>query len=270
MSEEFVPAPADPVSAMSAASTDPTGAVAIRTAGSHSTDSSAQRSTVVYPESDGKPMAENETQLFLMMALIAHLRARFGGPSAHVGGDMFWYPVEGQPDIVRAPDVFVAFGRPQDPERRSWKQWEESNHPLDLVIEVVSPTNHWHELARLLTFYETHGVREYVVLDPEAGRVDVFRRIDDHLVACDGVITSELAQLRFEAHDAMIDVFDLALGRVLAPHELHALAAAEQSRGDNEFARAEREAARVDHEAARVSALEARLREVGIDPSEVS
>ncbi|TYQ25486.1 hypothetical protein [Pseudanabaena sp. UWO310] len=30
-----------------------------------------------------------------------------------VAGDLFWYPVEGQSVIRRAPDVMVVFGRPK-------------------------------------------------------------------------------------------------------------------------------------------------------------
>ena len=230
-------------------------------------------SRVQYPESDGQPMAENETQLFIMLALIAHLRAKFGGPNAHVGGDMFWYPVEGQPTIVRAPDVFVAFGRPQDPKRRTWKTWEEAGKGLDLVVEVISPSNTWVELMRLLQFYDEYGVQEYVVLDPERGTVDVFRRFGEQsslrpVPDADGI--AELIGMRFVPADGEIDLIDLDLGRVLEPHELHALAAAETARANAEAERANAEAERANAETrrgeaaeARVAALEDRLRELG-------
>jgi Uma2 family endonuclease len=205
-----------------------------------------------YPETDGQPMAENEVQLFLMMALIAHLRAKLGGPDAHVGGDLFWYPVEGEPKVVQPPDVFVVFGRPQEPKRRSWKQWEENGQPPDLVIEVVLPSNSWADLARLLRWYEKHGVREYVVLDPERGQVMVFRRQDDDLVLVPSETVSELARLRFDPVDGRIEVTDLDLGRVLEPHEMRALVDVERSRADD---------AEVQ-----VAKLEAKLRALGIDP----
>jgi hypothetical protein len=34
-------------------------------------------------------------------------------PDVFVAGDLLWYPVEGRPDICRAPDVMVAIGRPK-------------------------------------------------------------------------------------------------------------------------------------------------------------
>ena len=210
-------------------------------------------SLLVYPDTDGKPMAENEVQLFLMMALIAHLRAKFGGPDAHVGGDMFWYPVEGEPHTVQAPDVFVVFGRAQEPKRSSWKQWEEGGHPHDLVIEVVSPSNSWADLARLLRFYERYGVREYVVLDPERGQVMVFRRVSGELSLVADESVSDLARLRFEPIEGRIDVTDLDLGRVLEPHEMRALVDSERERADAAVAR--------------VTELEAKLRALGIDPN---
>jgi hypothetical protein len=265
---------------MSAAEINPTSVAPHRTGRS----SSHTPGDVFYPESDGLPMAENETQLYLMMAIIAHLRSRLGGPNAHVGGDMFWYPVEGRPDVVRAPDVFVVFGRPQLPKRRTWKQWEEDGHPLDVVMEIVSPSARWPDLARLLAFYDTHGVREYLAIDPQVERIDVFRRVDGHLTLIDEADTSELTGLRLEFTDDGVAVYDVELGRVLEPHELRSLADAERARADSETARADAETARADTEARRAdtearradteahraAALAARLRELGVDPDSVS
>src|SRR5205807_8645404 len=69
---------------------------------------------VVYPDSDGKPMAENTKQLRWIVVLFGNLCALFRDrPDVFVAADLFWYPVEGEPDIRAAPDVLLVFGRPK-------------------------------------------------------------------------------------------------------------------------------------------------------------
>src|SRR5579884_3524964 len=72
------------------------------------------RSTVVYPESDGKPIAENTLQFKWIVRITGGLEHLFAAdPAVFVAGDLFWYPVEGRPDIRLAPDTMVVFGRPK-------------------------------------------------------------------------------------------------------------------------------------------------------------
>src|SRR5262245_33400981 len=95
---------------------------------------------IVYPESDGKPLAENTKQLRWIVVLYGNLAALFRDAVVFVAGDLFWYPVEGRPDIKEAPDVLVVFGRPRG-DRRSYKQWEEGDVPVTVVFEILSPSN---------------------------------------------------------------------------------------------------------------------------------
>src|SRR4051812_25054451 len=100
----------------------------------------ATRGAIVYPESDGKPLAEN-TLLRWIMTLVGNLKVLYRERvDVFVSGDQLWYPVEGSPEICFAPDVYVVFGRPKG-ERSSYRQWEEDNIPLTVVFEVLSPGN---------------------------------------------------------------------------------------------------------------------------------
>jgi hypothetical protein len=65
-----------------------------------------------------------------------------------VAGDLFWYPVEGDPTIRVAPDVLVVFGRPKD-DRGSYMQWLEDDVAPHVVFEIVSPSNRAGEIVRL-------------------------------------------------------------------------------------------------------------------------
>jgi hypothetical protein len=80
---------------------------------------------IIYPDSDGKPMADNTKQFEWIITIAGGLQALFAdNPNVFVAGDLLWYPVEGDNKTRIAPDALVAFGRPQG-YRGSYKQWEE-------------------------------------------------------------------------------------------------------------------------------------------------
>jgi Uma2 family endonuclease len=131
---------------------------------------------IVYPESDGKPMADNTKQFEWIYRLYGNLAAIFQDhEDVFVCGNQFWYPVEGEPQIVQSPDVYVVFGRPKG-HRPSWKQWEEGGVPMTVVFEVLSPGNNFREMADKLQFYDDHGVEEYYVYDPDNNDLAVYVR----------------------------------------------------------------------------------------------
>src|SRR5262245_23404055 len=128
---------------------------------------SGSRPRIIYPDSDGKPMADNTLQFRWIVTIKEGLERVFRGrPDVFVAGDLFWYPVEGHPEICQAPDALVAFGRPKG-ERGSYKQWEEGGIAPQVAFEVLSPNNRFQELYRKLKFYEEYGVQEYYVYDPD-------------------------------------------------------------------------------------------------------
>jgi len=137
---------------------------------------------VVYPESDGKPMADNTLQWDWMVKIVGELREQFAGKDVFVAGDLFWYPVKGEPKTVQAPDALVAFGRPAG-YRGSYKQWEEGGVAPQVVFEVLSPSNTRDEMVAKRRFYNKHGVEEYYFLDPYENRAYGWVRIDGELEA---------------------------------------------------------------------------------------
>src|SRR5262249_30436624 len=120
-----------------------------------------------YPESDGQPMADNTKQFDWILLLAGNLKALFRDrDDVFVSGNQFWYPVEGEPEICNAPDVYAVFGRPKG-DRPSYKQWEEGNIPMTVVFEVLSPSNTGIEMIDKLAFYDEDEVDEYYVYDPD-------------------------------------------------------------------------------------------------------
>jgi len=123
---------------------------------------------VEYPESDGKPLADNTLQFRYITTIQGGLDAMFAdNPQVFVAGDLLWYPIKGDNRTRCAPDVMVILGRPKG-DRGSYKQWEEDGIAPQVVFEIASPGNTLKELHETkLEFYETYGVQEYYLFDPD-------------------------------------------------------------------------------------------------------
>jgi Uma2 family endonuclease len=142
----------------------------------------SKKEVIVYPDSDGMPMADNTKQFNWIVLIKEGLEAMYAhDPNVFVAGDLLWYPVEGDPKIRKAPDVMVAFGRPKG-DRGSYKQWEEDNIPPQVVFEINSPRNTPAEMSKKLIFYQNYGVQEYYFYDPDTNELLVWVRQGDRFV----------------------------------------------------------------------------------------
>jgi Uma2 family endonuclease len=120
---------------------------------------------VYYPESDGQPMGETEVHSREIMDLITALQRRYHeAAEVYVNGDMLLYYVQGNPGRRVCPDVFVTFGIPKRPERRSYFLWKEGRPP-SMVIEVTSEGSRREDQEKK-AIYAHLGVQEYFLDDP--------------------------------------------------------------------------------------------------------
>jgi len=211
----------------------------------------SRKEQIVYPESDGKPMADNTKQFRWIVTLEGGFEALFRDrEDVFVAGDLFWYSVEGRPDIRMAPDVMIVFGRPKG-DRPSYKQWEEENIAPQVVFEVLSPSNSLLEMAKKLEFYDRYGVEEYYLYDPETGDFTGWIRGEDgRLRVIDeiqGWVSPRLG-VRFEIEDGELRVIRPDGQRFMTYLELQQQA---------------------EHERQRAAKLAQRLRELGIDPEQI-
>lgn len=123
------------------------------------------RPEVQYPESDGRPMAETDLHRDMLLALIYSLQQFFAGDEeVYVGGNVFLYYEQGEPDASCAPDVFLVKGI-GNYRRRTYRLWEEGKAP-DLVIELTSRSTKLQDVGLKKGLYEALGVTEYYVFDP--------------------------------------------------------------------------------------------------------
>ena len=136
---------------------------------------------IIYPESDGKPMADNTKQFRWILTIQQNIDWLYtNDPQVFVAGDLFWYPIEGQTQITAAPDTMVVFGRPKG-DRGSYKQWEEGNIAPQVVFEILSPSNKPLDMAKKLVFYDRYRVEEYYVYNPENDNLEIWIRNDGSL-----------------------------------------------------------------------------------------
>jgi len=170
-------------------------------------------SQILYPDSDGKPMADNTMQYRWIVRLVGNLKCLLNDQTAFVAGDLLWYPVPVDQGSVpaQAPDVMVVLGRP-DGDRGSYQQWKEANIPPQVVFEIISPSNTVAEMADKQTFYQQYGVMEMYFYDPKSynfwGLVRDSQAQNCSLItALNMPWTSPLLQIRFELFDDGLAVF---------------------------------------------------------------
>ena len=240
---------------------------------------------IIYPETDGKPMANNTEQFNWIVAIEQNLEWLFANdPNVFVAGDLFWYPVEGKPHIVNAPDVLVALGRPKG-KRGSYMQWKEEGIPPQVVFEILSPGNTKSEMERKLVFYERYGVEEYYIYNPDNYQFQGWQRGDgglDVIEISENYVSPRLG-IRFEVSEAELQIYRPDGAKFLSYVEINQQLEQEIQRAETERQRAETESQRAETERQRAEETEVllrqetersqrlaeRLRQMGINPDEL-
>ncbi len=178
-------------------------------------ENEADDEQILYPQSDGKPMAEGTEQYDWIVMIKENLEILFAhNPKVFIAADLLWYPVpvpEGTPDSEieppsvrsQAPDVMVIFDRPKG-KRRSYLQWQERNMPPQVVFEILSYSNRTRrgrkELQTKFNFYQTYGVEEYYIYDPKTSNLKGWLRQGQELLpiaSLSGWVSPRLG-IRFE------------------------------------------------------------------------
>ena len=132
--------------------------------------------TTDYPESDGLPMAENESRfwpiLYVASALDRYYQDR---DDVYVVGNLLLYYQEGNPreaDFGKSvsPDLMVVLGTPKHV-RSSYRLWEEPKAP-DFVLEIASENTYRTDRGEKRDIYAGLGVSEYWQYDPVGNYLD--------------------------------------------------------------------------------------------------
>lgn len=246
---------------------------------------------IVYPDSDGEPMADNTEQFDWIVVIKLGLELAFeNDPNVFVAGDLLWYPVEGDNKTRVAPDAMVIFGRPKG-YRGSYMQWVEDGIAPQVVFEILSPGNRSKEMNEKLNFYNKYAVEEYYVIDPKKNVVNGWCRVGEDLIqnlSMNGWISPRLG-IKFEINSEKKEIklyqpdgtpFESYLEIAKLRDQEKQRADQEKQRADQEKQRADQEKQRADQEKQRaneafvlleqerkrIELLAEKLRAAGIDP----
>ncbi len=170
--------------------------------------------TIVYPESDGEPMAETPKHLQAMTDCMDVLRSHFRRfTDVYIGGNMFLYYEEENPRKSISPDVFMVRGVSKK-EIRTYKTWEQPP-TLDFVLEVASPSTYAKDFNEKMEIYaKILQVKAYCIYDP-------YHEIDPYFVGfrlvgetyeeipfVNGRIPLEVLGLELGEHEGMLRLYD--------------------------------------------------------------
>lgn len=235
---------------------------------------------IVYPESDGEPMAENTVQYNAIVTIKENLEVLFEkDPLVFVAADLFWYPEEGNNRLRVVPDTMVVFGVEKG-DRPSYLQWTEKGIAPQVVFEVLSPGNTKLVMANKLEFYGDHAVEEYYIYDPDDGTWLGYARQDGQLRVIPEMHqwVSPRLSIRFEsAEDLPLSLYFPNGEKFLSPletarrrREAEELAMLEKLAREQATRRADAEAQRANAAEVRAAKLAALLQAAGIDPGDAA
>ncbi|MDE0014032.1 MAG: Uma2 family endonuclease [Candidatus Poribacteria bacterium] len=215
----------------------------------------------LYPESDGKPMAETERHFRELVKNMNRIENHLAPiPDVYVLGDMMMYYEEGNPRKSISPDIFVAFGIGRK-ERRIYKIWEEGKPP-DFVLEFASKGTYRNDLTRKVELYAEIGISEYFVYDVDRRYLPRplmgFRLVGDAYVEisalANGGIFAETLNLEFHDLEAGLGIYDPAVEAWVKT-----AAEAAETRAEDAETRADQEADARQQAESEVARLQAEL-----------
>ncbi len=222
----------------------------------------SQPKEIVYPSSDGEPLAETYDHLYAILTTLEVLKQHLQGRKATVLANQNLFYAEGYPKLKVAPDVMVIYDV-EPGGRDSYKLWAEKQVP-QVVFEMTSKKTQADDQTSKKDLYERLEVKEYWLFDPKGEWIE--EKLQGYRLRGDRyeLITdsrSEPLQLRLEIDGKLIGFYREDTGeKLLVPTELAAalqqetaarseaeqLAEAERQRAEAESQRAEAEHQRAE------------------------
>ena len=233
----------------------------------------------MYPESDGKPMAETDLHIDAIYRMRQMLKAYFAEKlDVYVSGNIMMYYVKGSPQQSVSPDILVSFGIGKK-QRRTYKVWEEGKPP-DFVLEFSSKSTYQNDLDDKMKLYAKIGITEYFLYDAERcylpSSLMAFRLVDGEYVEIpqrpDGGFFSETLCLTFHLLEDSFGIYDPGTEKWLLSADERAEKADERAEKAGERAekadeRAEKAGERAEKAEAEIARLQEELKRLQSTPT---
>ncbi len=241
------------------------------------------KTAIVYPDSDGAPMAESDQARKYLTYSTEALELYFKNrDDVYVSGNLFIYYEQGNPSAVIAPDVFVIFGVANHP-RMSYKTWEENNHLPNFILEITSKTTKTQDTEDKPLKYARLGVKEYFQYDPSGDYLQpqlkgytlvqgkYAEKTSQNINSQDYKINSEILGLELHLISGQLRFYDPKTAQFLGNYQEETLARqqAEIGRQQAELARQQAELAYQQEQLARREAIP-NLMALGLNPEQIA
>lgn len=170
---------------------------------------------IIYPESDGKPMAETDCYIEEIIRMRQMLKGQYVvRPDVYVSGNILMYYVKGDVHQSVSPDILVSFGIGKK-QPRTYNVWEEEKPP-DFVLEFSSKGTYQTDLEDKMRIYASIGITEYFLYDAERRYLPsplmAFRLVDKEYTEMskgpDGGFISKTLGLSFHLLDESLGLYD--------------------------------------------------------------
>ena len=223
---------------------------------------------------DGAEMESNRHRIAMTVLIRSVEQGLANRNDFFVGGNMFIYYSAKQirNQDFRGPDFFAVLGVDSNTSRQGWVVWEENGRYPDVIVELLSPSTANQDTGKKKDIYEqVFRTPDYFVFDPfepnslQGWRLDATLRYQPLMPDERGWLWCETLGFWLGTWEGIVDretaiwvrFFDESGNLVLLPEE----AAQQQAEAAQQQAEQERQ---------RASRLEARLRELGEDPNDLT
>lgn len=199
-----------------------------------------------------------------------------GGPTARndyfAAGNLtiYYSPRQRKSEQFRGPDFFVVLGTERKP-RKSWVVWEEEGKYPNIIVELLSPSTADTDRGLKKQIYQDiFRTPDYFWFDPDRLEFAGFHLVDGRYEPLEpnpqGWLWSQQLGLYLGIREAQLRFFTAKGELVPTPEES---AEAERQRAGQAWQQAEQQQQRAEQERQRADRLAAKLRELGVDPSEI-
>ena len=229
---------------------------------------------------DGVPLESNRHRIGINALIDSYQHHRAPAQDFYAGGNMFVYysSTQAMNRDFRGPDFFVVLDVDGTEERQGWVVWEEGGRYPDVIVELMSRSTKKVDVGVKKELYDrVFKTTDYFVYDP----FDTSKFQGWHLTtdSYQELKTNDRGWLWSEKLGLWLGSWHGPIGNettnwlrfyrpngdlVMLPNEAAA------QRAESEKQRAESEKQRAESEKVRADRLAAKLRELGIDPDELS